>query len=164
MIKIFSKKLIVLLTVALIAILLTGLFSAHDIGYNGGADSVRGIAIENIEFNIPEGYEKNDTKNIINQRNTTGNNAFVYNQQTYENSAGEEIIIIIADYDDFDVDVHNLKGICKGGKNKTLMGYSGYISSNENYYQFTYAFNNKAVTIRAPNEDLINQILVVEDA
>lgn len=160
----YVKRMNILIVFALSTILLTGFVSALNINQIGGADLERGIVIEDIEFNIPDGYVKNNSKSIVNQTNNTGNMSFVLNQETFINHDNMEIIISIVDYNDFDVDAESLKKICEDADNKTLMGYPGYISTKDSYSQFTYAFNNKAVSIRAPNEDLINQILVVEDA
>ncbi len=107
---------------------------------------------------------KNDSKTIINQSNNTGDKGYVLNQQTYVNVIGEEIVISVVEYDDFDVDAKMLHRICEGADEKTLMGYSGYINRGEDFAQFAYAYDNKAVSITAPNEELINQMLVVEDA
>ena len=158
------KGLKVLLTFALLTILLAGFASAVTIDQCGGADPERGISIENIEFNIPYGYVKNDSKTIINQTNSSENTTYVLNQETFENADGEEIVISIVDYDDFDVDAQTLNKICEGADNKTILGYPGYISGNDSYTQFIYAFDNRAVSITAPNEDMIKQILVLEDA
>ncbi|MBE6486908.1 MAG: hypothetical protein E7Z85_08730 [Methanosphaera stadtmanae] len=160
----YVKRMNILIVFALSTIILTGFVSALNINQSCGADLERGIVIEDIEFNIPDGYEKNNSKSIVNQTNTTGNMSFVLNQETFTNPDNSEITISIVDYNDFDVDAESLKKICEDADNKTLMGYPGYISNKDSYSQFTYAFNNKAVSIRAPNEDLINQILVVEDA
>ena len=159
-----SKKIIIIITLAVLIIALTGLTIASDLTSIGGTMPETAIAIEGIDFNIPEGYEKDNAKSVVNETRTTGNTSFVLNQESYENSNGEEIIISIADYDDFDVDADALYRICEGADAKTLMGYSGYITSNDTCTQFTYAFNHRAVTITAPNEDLIKQILIVEDA
>jgi len=158
------KKIRVLFAFTLLTILLTGFVSAINIDQTGGADPERGISIENIEFNIPDSFEKNNSKTIVNQTNTTGKDTYVLNQETFENDDGKEIIISIRDYDDFDVDAQTLYRISESSNNKTLMGYPGYISCNDTCSQFTYAFNHKAVTITAPNENIINQMLIVEDA
>ena len=159
-----TKEIVIILIISILTILLAGVVIASDLGNSGGADPERGIEIESIEFNIPAGYEKNDSKTVVNQSNSTGDYGFVYNQQTFENSKGEEIVITIVDYKDFDVDAQTLYKICEGTDEKTLMGYPGYINKQENFTQFAYAYDKKAVSITAPNEDLINQILVVEDA
>lgn len=158
------KKLGVLLTLALLTIILIGYVSALNIDYSGGADPERGISIENIEFNIPNGYIKNDSKTVVNQTNSSENITYVLNQETFENADGKEIVISIVDYDDFDVDEDTLYRICEGAENKTLMGYPGYMSGNDTSVQFAYAFDHRAVSITAPSEELINQMLVVEDA
>ncbi|RAP52447.1 MAG: hypothetical protein BZ138_03110 [Methanosphaera sp. rholeuAM270] len=160
-----SKIIIYILIVALLAVTITGSACAFEImGHSGGADTERGISIEEIEFNIPDGYEKINDKSIVNMTNSSGNISYVVNQETYKNSDGEEIIISIVDYNDFDVDADTLYRICEGTEAKTMMGYPGYINKMENYTQFVYAFNHKAVGITAPNEKVINQILVVEDS
>lgn len=132
--------------------------------YTGGSDPIRGITIENIEFNIPVGYEKNNTKTIINQTINNENGGYILNQQTYENSEGREISISIIDYNEIDINPQNLHVLCKSCDKKNIKGYPGYIRRSNNKTQFTYAFNNKKVQITATNEDLINQILIVEDA
>ena len=159
-----SKKISIISILTVLTVILLGLVSASNIGYTGGADPERGISIESIEFNIPDGYMKNDSKTIINQSNNTGDKGYVLNQQTYVNVIGEEIVISVVEYDDFDVDAKMLHRICEGADEKTLMGYSGYINRGEDFAQFAYAYDNKAVSITAPNEELINQMLVVDDA
>lgn len=161
----YPKKIFLfLILLSLMLILFAGVTNALNWGFSGGADPEKGIVIEGIEFNIPDGYEKNNSKSIVNETNSSENNSFVLNQETYENTKGEEIIISIVDYDDFDVDSKMLSKVCEGSNQKTLMGYPGYINGNDNYTQFVYAFDHRLVSITASNEDIINHILVVEDA
>ena len=159
-----SKKIIIIITLTVLIFALAGLTIASNLTSIGGTMPETAIAIEGIDFNIPDGYEKDNTKSVVNETRTTENTSFVLNQESYENSNGEEIIISIADYDDFDVDADTLSRICEGADGKSMMGYPGYIISNDTCTQFTYAFDHRAVSITAPNEDLINQILIVEDA
>lgn len=159
-----NKKIYFLLSIGIISILLVGLASAANLGYSGGADPDRGVSIEGIEFNIPYGYMKNDSKSIINQSNTTENMTYVINQETYVNPTGEEIVITIVDFDDYDVDAELLHRICEGADEKKIMGYPGYMTGNESFVQFAYAYDNKGVSIIAPDEQLINEVLVPEDA
>ncbi|RAP54550.1 MAG: hypothetical protein BZ137_01600 [Methanosphaera sp. rholeuAM130] len=159
-----SKKMYYILTVGILAILIAGLASATNIGHSGGADPDRGISIEGIEFNIPNGYMKNESKSIVNQSNSSENMTYVLNQETYVNVAGEEIVITVLKFDDYDVDSQMLYRICQGADEKKIMGYPGYMTGNENFAQFAYAYDNRGVSIQAPNEKVINQVLVPEDA
>ncbi|MBO7718617.1 MAG: hypothetical protein J6S29_00530 [Methanosphaera sp.] len=154
----------VILLAAIITVVLAGSACASKLDYIGGANPETGIEIAGIEFNIPDGYLKNDSKSIVNQSNSTGDDSFVVNQETFVNVNGEEIVITIVDFDEFDVDAQMLHRICEGVDEKTLMGYPGYISDNNASVQFTYAYDNRAVSITASCEELINQVLVVEDA
>lgn len=54
--------------------------------------------------------------------------------------------------------------ICESAYAKKLKDYSEYLKVNKSFCQFTYAYDNKEVSIKAPTEDVINQVLVVEDA
>lgn len=158
-----SKKIFSLITLAILTILFTGLVSASILD-STGSDPEKSISIEKTEFNIPDGYVKNDSKSIVNETKTVGNDSYILNQETFQNNNSDEITFSIIKFNNFDVDADTLDRICEGVDNKTLRGYPGYICDYGNYTNFTYAYNNRAVTISAPNEELINQVLVVEDA
>lgn len=158
------RKIIIPLIILIGLVILATIAMTTDLGQSGGADMQRGVSIESIEFNVPDGYEKNNSKTVVNQTKSNGSTSLIYTEEVYENGAGDEIRINIADYDYFDVNADNLYKICEGRDRKTLLGYPGYLSGNESFTCFTYAFNNKAVSITAPDEDLIKQVLVVEDS
>lgn len=160
----YSKKIVFLLTFAVLGIILVGNVSAYDWTVTGGRNPKTGVVIESVEFNIPDGYVKNNSKSVVNETGTSGNLTFVLNQETYEKYDGEKIIISVIDYDDFDVDAQNLHEICEGADKKTINGYPGYVIDNNATVKFTYSFDYKCVSINASNEDLINQILVIGDA
>jgi hypothetical protein len=158
------KKVLSILILVILAVILSGGVSSSDVSGIGGPDLQADISIDNVEFNIPEGYEKNTTKTIVNQTNTFGDMTYVLNQETFVSSDAKEIIISVVDLSGMDVDEQTLSQITQGAENKTLMGYQGYLKKDGNSITFGYRFNNKAVTITAPSEELINNILVMEDA
>jgi hypothetical protein len=158
------KKIIILLCLAFLTISSIGLTNALTLTSATENNPETSIILEGIEFNIPDGYVKNNTKSIVNETRNTGNKSFFLNQIIYENCEGKEIIISVVDYENFDVDANQLYKICEGNTEKSIMGYSGYINQNDTTTKFTYAFNHRAVSITAPAENLIHEILVVEDA
>ena len=163
-VKMNSKRIIILSITILLAIVLVGIVFSSSLNSNGKPHEGRIISIENVEFNIPVEYEKNQTKSIVNQSRSMDNNSYVLNQETFENDDGKEIIISIADYDDFDVDSGRLQMPCRNSTQKTLMGYPGYIRRNKNNTEFAYVFDHRLVSVTAFDEDMIKQVLVVEDA
>ncbi|ADC46491.1 hypothetical protein mru_0640 [Methanobrevibacter ruminantium M1] len=159
-----SKKILVILGLTVLAIFLASSVSAGDLISTGGYNPDSLIILEGADFNIPDGFERIEDKSIANQTRNSGVFSSILNREVYGNPKGEEIVISVVDFDNFDANLPILSMICKGCQKKELLGYPGFIGSDGNSTKFSYVFDNKVVSISAPNEDLINQVLVVEDA
>lgn len=83
-----SKIITILLLCLGNLVMVIGTVNAVTLGNSRGADPIRRISIEKVEFNIPEGYVKNNKKNIINETQNHENYSFVISHETYKNSNG----------------------------------------------------------------------------
>ncbi|ADC47050.1 hypothetical protein mru_1200 [Methanobrevibacter ruminantium M1] len=152
-----AKKLTILAALAILAIVAVGSVSAFDLNFLGGDDSST-TTVGGIEFNIPEGYEINDTYTIENQtRTSSGGNEYIVNQEGYGNSDGEELLFLVGHYD---TDITNeMLSAMKVGDEKTINGQEGFITSDDVYTVFSFAKDGELVTVTVSDESALESII-----
>lgn len=156
-----KRKILFIGLLAIFAIVIIGSASAFDLGFlSGGSDdsAPQEVTIEGIDFNIPEGFKEDVNNSIDDVKATAGTLTYTMNGKTFENDDGDVIVILIADYGEYNVTDDVLKQV--SDEKKTIKDYNGYIKKDGKFYIYSYEVDGDLVTITTADESLIEQVLV----
>lgn len=116
------------------------------------------LKIQDLEFNIPEGYEENTSAQKLAEAATDIEDAKYSACQFIKD--GKEIVISVFFTDDGDLE--NLTATEDGAVEKTIAGINGIYSENsygDNTPTFKYIKDGKIVVINAPDDDTIASVI-----
>lgn len=116
------------------------------------------LKIQDLEFNIPEGYEENTSAQKLAESATDIEDAKYSACQFIKD--GKEIVISVFFTDDGDLE--NLTATEDGAVEKTIAGINGIYSENsygDNTPTFKYIKDGKIVVINAPDDDTIASVI-----
>ena len=105
------------------------------------------------DVNTPDGYKINDNLTIDKQQGELQGKAAIVTSVVMEN--GTDNITLTTFSVDGDVDLSDA-----GGQNKTINGKEGIYQEKDGRSLFLYKVGEQFVSINAPNEKLIEQIVV----
>ncbi len=116
------------------------------------------LKIQDLEFNIPEGYEENESAQKLAEDAADIEDAKYSACQFIKD--GKEIVITVffTDAGDFE----NLTATEEGAVEKTIAGINGIYSENsygDNTPTFKYLKDGKIVMINAPDDDTIASVI-----
>ena len=161
-----SKKIVLVTALAFLAIISIASVSAWDLF---GTSSESTTTVGGYEFNIPDGYEKNESYECINETTTEGPATFYVNAEGFQKGDDEVIYIHVADYSvpgyETNLTTDHLKqsGL---GDSKIINGIEGLIAKNEfddlNVTAFFYAKGGDLITVMSTDESLLEQIIPEE--
>ena len=155
-----NKKILIVLSVAIVAIFAMGTVSAFDFSdlgaLFGGQPADQNVTIDGETFTIPGTLKENTTL----AKNGTVENYTFFTTTTYirgfENST-DFVNILIFDYNGTDaVDFVNYQN----GTGKTVNGTEGYLYSDGKTHSFSYTKGSKVITIQTTEESLIAPLIV----
>ena len=152
-----NKKIILGLSLVLIAVMAMGFASAFDLGSFLGGGENQTVTIDGIDFNIPAGFKEDPKQAKVNQMNEVGGVTYTTNGKLYENG-NTKVALLVADYGQHKVTDDVVKKL--GGTRKTIGGVDGYIDHNGNYTVFSYAQDDKLVVISATDENVISDFII----
>ena len=156
-----NRKILFIGLLAIFAIVIAGSVSAFDLGslLGDGSDSgPQEIAIEGINFTIPEGYTEDVNNSYENETASVGSLTYTMNGKTFENDDGDAIAILIADYGDYNVTDEILQQVAD--EPKTINGHDGYVKKDGIFTIFSYEEDGDLVTITASDKNIIDQVVV----
>ena len=154
-----NKKILFALSVAIVAIVAIGTVSAFDLSDLGslfGAPKDQNVNIDGENFTIPGTFKENES--ISDDGNV--NDYYLFKVSDYEkgySNGTSHINIFITDYNTTELG-DELVNIMNGTA-KDISGVKGFLYSDELGYTYTYAKDNKVISIQSDNEELIAPVI-----
>ena len=155
-----NKKIFFALSVAVVAIAAIGTVSAFDLSdlgsFFGMTPQDQTVTIDGENFTIPGTFKENENVS----KNGTVNDYYLFKcteyGQGYINDTNY-INILIFDYDTTELgdDLINYMN----GTSKDISGVKGFLYSDDIGYTYSYAKDNKVISIQSDNEELIAPVI-----
>ena len=151
-----NKKILFALSVAVVAIAAIGTVSAFDFSdlgsLFGGAPQDQIVTIDGENFTIPGTFKENET---ISDDGTV-NDYYLFEVSDYEKgytNGTNYINIFITEYNTTEIgdELVNLMN----GTSKDINGVEGFLYSDDMGHTYTFAKDNKVISIQTDNEKLI---------
>ena len=167
MIKMDSRKLILVTALAFLAIVSIASVSAWDLfGTADETSSTAKTTIAGHDFNIPDGYQKNESY-VLDNETTNSNGAIFYSTaESYYKGADDIIYIQVADYSypGYEANLTTAQLLKSGlGDKETINGHEGLIAENEfdglKVHAFFYAEDGDCITVITSDDNLFEQII-----
>lgn len=153
-----NKKIFAILTLLIVAASI-GAVSAFDLAdlFNSEPQN-QTVEINGVDFNIPAGFEENNTgfnnleKNLTDLGLNITGRGYV-NNNTY-------VALVVANYDNFNLTQDEVLDSI-GGNATAINGVKGFISTDdEGDYLFTYPKNDDVVFISSSDKDIIGDFII----
>ncbi len=116
------------------------------------------VTIDGFDFNVPDGFTEDESHETVNVEKEIGGIKYVNNGKLFQNSEGDVVNILVADYGDYEVTDEIAAGVAD--EPKTIGGIDGYIQQNGTFTSFDYAKDGKLVVITTNNEDAIEGFII----
>jgi hypothetical protein len=154
-----NKKMLFALSVAVVVIVTIGTVSAFDLSDLGsifGAPKDQEVTIDGENFTIPGTFKENE--NISN--NGSVNDYYLFKVSDYGKgytNGTDYINILISDYNTTNLgdDLINYMN----GTSKNISGVKGFLYFDDLGYTYTFAKDNKVISIQSDNEELIAPVI-----
>lgn len=155
-----NKKIILALTLIVIAASVTAVsaFSLDDLA--GGSSEPEKITIDGIDFQVPDGFTEDHAYESVNETSSQGGIEYTFNQKLFENDKNESVSILVGDYGEYKVTDDVIQVIAD--EKKTISGIDGFTAEDSGIYIFAYAKNDKLVVLTSSEDDLFDQFLIAE--
>jgi len=150
-----NKKILALLTLIVLAASVSAVSAFGFDDLLGGENET--VTIDGIDFNIPAGFKEDANYSAENEKTSIGSVSYTFDQKLYEKGS-TAVSILVADYGENKVTDEIVGSI--GGEKATLNGIDGYSSKENDIYIFSYAKNDKLVTITSTDEKVISDFLI----
>lgn len=141
-----NKKILLALSLALIAIIMASAVSAEE-----------KVTISGIDFNIPDGYTEDVKQEIVNQTDTSSGMTSISNGKLYQNG-NNTILIFVATYEGFNVTDDYIAKI--KGDNLTVKNVEGKLLDFGIFKIFSYAKDGKLVTLSTDSQDELEKFII----
>ncbi|MBR5504461.1 MAG: hypothetical protein IKV87_08485 [Methanobrevibacter sp.] len=162
-----SKEIILLVALSFLAIVSIASVSALD---SAGGDNLTTATVGGYEFNIPDGWVKNDSYETVNETVSSGGGTFLVNAEGFQKGENDIIYIHVTDYciENYVVNITKDHVRMMGmGENATINGHEGLLgqkefsdpSSDLKCYVFYYDRGGDLVTVMATDESLLEQVI-----
>ena len=152
-----NKKIILGLSLVVIAVMAIGAVSAFDLGSLLGGSENQTVTIDGIDFNVPEGYVEVEDQAIINETQVQGPITYTTNCKVYGKDS-TEVALLVGNYGEYNVTDDVVAGL--GGEAKTIKNVKGYMDHDDEYYVFSYAKDNKLAVISTNDESAIADFII----
>ena len=151
-----NKKILLLASIVVLAVVAIGSVSAFDLGSLTGGDEGTTVTIGGEEFTIPAGYEENTDLAV--DDNVTEYSTFTstLNEKVFD-KGDDFIIIMVSEYDGTDVDDDLINFL--HGESKKINDIEGFQQNDDTTFSFSYGKDNKVITVSATQEEVLNQII-----
>ena len=161
-----SRKIILVVALSVLAIVSIASVSALDLG----GDSETTTTVGGYEFNIPDGWVKNDSYELVNETVSSGGGIFLVNAEGFQKGNDDIIYIYVADYciENYTVNITKEHVQLMGmGDKATINGHEGLLGQKEfsdpnsdlNCHIFYYEKGGDLVTVMATDESLLEQVI-----
>lgn len=151
-----NKKILALLTLLVIVASASAVSAFGFDDLLGGGENET-VTIDGIDFNIPAGFKEDTNYSAENEKTSVGSVSYTFDQKLYE-KGDTAVSILVADYGENKVTDEIVGSI--GGEKETIKGINGYSSVENNIYIFSYAKDDKLVTITSTDEKVISDFLI----
>lgn len=158
-----KRKILIVLSFVIVALVAMGCVSAFeindiipDIGSIFGSEPDQNVTIDGITFHIPGTFKENT--NI--SKNGTVEEYYSFKTISYAKGYQNDtnyINILIFEYDGTDLDENLINYM--DGTSKNINGTDGYLFYDGIGYTFSYAQDNKVVSIQTDNENIIANVI-----
>ena len=154
-----NKKILLALSVVLIAIAAVGTVSAFelpDLGSLFGGPADQHITLDGENFTIPGTLEEN----LDNSNNGTVTDYTFFTCTQYGKgyiNGTDYINIMINDYDTSDISDKQVNFM--NGTSKDVSGVKGYLYHDDYGYTYTYNKGSKVIAVQSDNEKLIGPVI-----
>ena len=154
-----NKKIILGLSLVLIAVMAIGSASAFDFGslFGGGSDTNQTVTIDGIDFNVPAGFVEDENQSTVNEKNQISGVNYTTNGKLYQK--GETYVaLLVADYGEYNVTDEIAQTV--GGTPRTINNVNGYLTVNGIYKVFDYAKDGKLVVISTTDLSALEDFII----
>lgn len=151
-----NKKILLALSIAVVAIAAVGTVSAFDIGALFGFPADQHVTIDGENFTIPGNMKEELNASV----NGTEKDYVIFKSMEYEKRFLNDthyINIEIYDYNttDLDDDMINVMN----GTSKDVSGVKGYMYHDDNGYTYSYNKESKVIVVQSNDEKLISSVI-----
>ena len=118
------------------------------------------VEINNISFNIPEGYGEYNDSSFDNETVVIDHINYIQSRHEFKNGSLDTISIVVYFKENQSA---NMSDDIENGENQTkkvIKGYSGFLGNESGQCTFKYLKDNKIIVIMAKDESTISKIIV----
>lgn len=154
-----NKKILLGLSIALVALFAIGTVSAFDLSDLGsifGTPPDQNVTIDGETFHIPGTFKEN--QNV--SKNRTVKDYYLFKSTEYAKGYTNKtnfINILIFDYNGTELDVNLIN--YNNGTPKNISGVKGFMYHDGTAYTYSYAKGNKVISIQTDKESLIAPVM-----
>ena len=154
-----NQKIFFALSVAVVAIVAIGTVSAFDLSDLGslfGTPPDQNVTLDGETFHIPGTFKENENVS----KNATVNDYYLFKTTEYAKGYKNDtnyINILIFDYNGTELDDNLIN--YNNGTAKNISGVKGFLYYDGIGYTYSYAKENKVISIQSDNEELIAPVI-----
>ena len=141
-----NKKIVLTLSLALIAIVMASAVSADE-----------KVTIDGIDFNIPEGYTEDVDSEVVNETETDDGVTYVSNGKFFDNG-NYTMLLLVADYGDANATEAAFAEV--EGENLTIQNTTGKLVDLGFLKIYAYLEDGKLVTLTTDGPDEIEKFVI----
>ena len=141
-----SKKILLVLSLALIAIVMASAVSADE-----------KVTIDGIDFNIPEGYTEDVDSAVVNETETDDGVTYVSNGKFFDDG-NYTMLLLVADYGDANATEAAFAEV--EGENLTIQNTTGKLVDLGFLKIYAYLEDGKLVTLTTDGPDEIEKFVI----
>lgn len=141
-----TKKILLALSLALIAIVMASAVSADE-----------KVTIDGIDFNIPEGYTEDVDSEVVNETETDDGVTYVSNGKFFDNG-NYTMLLLVADYGDANATEAAFAEV--EGENLTIQNTTGKLVDLGFLKIYAYLEDGKLVTLTTDGPDEIEKFVI----
>lgn len=152
-----NKNILFVISVAFVAIVAVGTVSAFDLGFLFGTPQDQNVTIDGESFIIPGTFKENESINDTG----ASTDYYLFKVSDYEKgytNGTSHINFFITEYNTTEIGDEIVNYM--NGTAKDISGVKGFLYYDDSDYTYTFAKDNKVITIQSDKEDLINSAIV----
>lgn len=118
------------------------------------------VEINNISFNIPEGYGEYNDSSFDNETVVINHTNYLQSRHEYKNETLDTITIVVYYNVNQSTDPTDDIEVGENETMKVINGYKGFLGNETGQFTFKYVKDNKVVVITAKDEATISKIII----
>ena len=118
------------------------------------------VEINNISFNIPEGYGEYNDSSFDNETVVINHTNYLQSRHEYKNETLDTITIVVYYNVNQSTDPTDDIEVGENETMKVINGYKGFLGNETGQVTFKYVKDNKVVVITAKDEATISKIII----